>query len=121
MRTEVLGFENFVFIAIAQDDIQPCASVFQEKATFILKEELHPSAELTSKLVSSMPPSSVEEGCCKVAFSGWQWGYPSRYAPPPPLHPSPPPRGMVSVGFQGCCVAVQTRRGALRAPVFVGK
>ena len=68
MRAEVLGFENFVFIANAQDDIQPCASVFQEKATFILKEELHASAELTSKLVSSMPPSSVEEGCCKVMF-----------------------------------------------------
>ena len=70
MRAEVLGFENFVFIAIAQDDIQPCASVFQKKATFILKEELHPSAELTSKLVSSMPPSSAEEGYRKVMFCG---------------------------------------------------
>ena len=32
------------------------------KVTFLLKGELHPSAELTSKLVSSMPPSSAEEG-----------------------------------------------------------
>ena len=38
------------------------------KVTFPLKEELHPSAELTSKLVSSMPPSSAEEGYRNIAF-----------------------------------------------------
>ena len=41
----------------------------QEKVTFF-KGELHPSPELTSKLVSSMPPSSAEEGYRKVMFCG---------------------------------------------------
>ena len=41
---------------------------------------------------------------------------PSRYAPPPPLHPSPPPRGIGECGFWSWWVAVKIRRGALRAP-----
>ena len=44
------------------------SSPSKHKVTFLLKEELHPSAELTSKLVSSMPPSSAEEGYRKVMF-----------------------------------------------------
>ena len=55
-----------------------CAAILNVGRGFTpadLQESYFSFKRVTTPVRLTLPPSSVEEGCCKVMFCGWPWGF----------------------------------------------